>query len=105
MITIILENGENQIIEKVEALGNRDYFLKPLNAKTYPILSEVSDSDNEIVSSEQMPQLIEELENLKLSVASSQKKQIDDVIRLAKACEINQNHFLIFTPFGSFWKK
>ena len=105
MITIILENGKNQIIEKIGSSDNRDYFLKPLNTETYPTLSEISDSDNEIVISEQMPQLIRELENLKLSLNEAQRKQLDEVIRLSRICETNEDYFLIFTPFGSFWKE
>ena len=104
MITIILENEENQIIEKVGALGNRDYFLKPLDSKMYPVLSELSDSDNEIVTSGEMPQLIKELQTLKLTVDREQAKEIDEVIKLAKISETDGKCFLVFTPFGSFWK-
>ncbi len=103
MITIILENEENQIIEKIGALGNRDYFLKPLDNKMYPVLSELSDSDNEIVTSGEMPQLIKELQTLKLTVGREQAQEIEEVIRLAKLSETNKEYFLVFTPFGSFW--
>lgn len=105
MITIILENEQNQILKKISASDNREYLLKSLSTETYPILSELSDSDNEMVTSDQMPQLIQELNNLKLTVKPEQAQHIDEVIQLAKVSESNKNYFLIFTPFGSFWKK
>lgn len=100
MITIILENTENQIIEKTGEPDNREYLLRPLNEQEYSILSEVSDCDNEIITPEQIPKLIEELIRLKTKVGETQKHQIDEIIRLARICEKNKDYFLIFTPFA-----
>jgi len=104
VITIILENRENQIIEKTGEPNNREYLLQPLDAQSFPILSEVSDCDNELITSEHMPQLIGELKKLKTTVNETQKHQIDEIIRLARICEINKDYFLIFTPFAHLTK-
>jgi len=100
VITIILENRENQIIEKIGEPDNREYLLQPLDAESYPILSEVSDCDNELIISEQMPQLVKELTKLRIKVGETQKHQINEIIRLARICETNKDYFLIFTPFA-----
>lgn len=103
MITIVLIDKENNYLERIGESDNRDYLLMPHeNDPIYPLVSQLSDSDLDILSSDDMPQLILELERLKQKLLSKQKADVDQILRLAKICQENQGYSLGFTPFGEF---
>lgn len=100
MITIVLMNKDGKFLEEVWAFGNEHYLLllEHDNPK-YPLISELTDCSTDVFSSERMPQLIVELESFKANLTEEQKTHINDIIRLAKICEVNKGYTLGFTPF------
>lgn len=103
MITIVLMDAENNYLECIGEANNQEYLLLPNdNDATYPLISELSDSDLDQFNSVQMPQLITELELLKQNLTDKQRLHVEDIIRLSRACQQNEDFTLGFTPFGEF---
>lgn len=104
MFTIVLmRKSDSTPLIKVYAVEN-DYLTKEETEDTlsYPLLSEVSSVDICVFSSGDMPDLIKELENLKINLSKNQNRHIDEIIELAKACEQKSEYVLGFTPFATY---
>lgn len=104
MFTIVLMRKSDSVpLKKVYASEN-DYLTKEEKEDTssYPLLSEVSSVDICVFSSEDMSNLIKELEILKTTLSNNQYRHIDEIIKLARACEQNSEYILGFTPFATF---
>jgi hypothetical protein len=101
MITIILEDDKNKELERIGEVDNRQYLLAQTDSRKYPILSELSDSDYEIILSENIPQLISELKVLKNELTlEKQATHINEIIHLAQKCQGKSGFAIIFTPFA-----
>ena len=99
MITIILENEKNEVIERIGARNNRDYLLRYTDNPDYKILSEISNYDNEIIIQDNAPELIGELEAVKSNLETDQISHIDEIIRLARIAREHKRYALVFAPF------
>lgn len=99
MITIILENDRNEILAKIGEPDNRNILLRHTDDDAYKILSEISDCDYEIVLSEDMSQLVSELESIKSELTEKQISHVNEIIKLAKIAQNRNGYALTFTPF------
>ena len=100
MMTIILENKNNERLKSVSEKDNGKYLFTVTDSDLFPILSELADCDNEIVPSEDIPKLIGELETLKQSIKNGKAaNHINEIIDLAEIAKSHKDHYLIFTPF------
>ena len=98
MITIILENKDNQIVAKCGKTGNELYLIR--NESEFPKLSLLSEIDYDVLAELDMPELIDELEALRPRVSKENQFHIDEIIKLAIRCRDEDELTLIFTPFG-----
>jgi hypothetical protein len=99
MITIILENDKNEVLAKIGEPDNRSILLRHTDDDAYKILSEISECDYEIVLSEDVSQLITELESIKPELTEKQTFHVNEIIKLAKIAQNKNGYALTFTPF------
>ena len=100
MMTIILENKNNERLKSVSEEDNGKYLFAITDNKLFPMLSELAGCDNEIVPSEDMPKLIGELKTLKQGIEDGKAvSHINEIIDLAETAKNHKDFYLIFTPF------
>lgn len=101
MITVILEDSHLKELERISESSNAEYLIQGDNSK-YKYLSQLSEIDYDVFSSEDMPGLIRDL--LRLSKSLTQPEQLEhvaNIVRFAKRCQSTNGVALIFTPWGN----
>ncbi|WP_032113001.1 hypothetical protein [Candidatus Paracaedibacter symbiosus] len=96
-ISIILENQDGKLIEKITKGNNADYLVKGENNPDFPYLAEVEIDDYSVFAAEDMDAIIEELLCVRQEVTDpADQVHIDDIIRLAKKCKETPETVLTF---------
>jgi hypothetical protein len=78
---------------------NRDYLCQDENGD-FPLLSDVDPYYPMKYDFANMPQLIPELEKVKLTLADPQDiRHVEKIINLCKECELHENYMIVFSAF------
>lgn len=97
MISIILENENNEPIAKCCRIGNERFLIRA--ESSFAKLSLLSECSYDVFASRDMPQLIDELMIIRKIVSGEDQSHIDDIARLAVRCRDENGLVLSFTPF------
>lgn len=97
MISVILENSDNNILSTASLPGNEQYLIR--DSAEFPLLSQLSEFSYDVYSHADMIILISELEQLKEEVSHTAQTHIDEIIEMAIRCQIDKTTTLTFTPF------
>ena len=98
MITAILEDSADRILATCSNIGNEQYLLQ--RTPGFVLLSELSEIDNDVFESSDMPLLIEELKLIRETLEKAAQAHVDDLIGLAIRCRDGNGLTLAFTPFA-----
>jgi hypothetical protein len=100
MITIILEDRDSKELERICEDTNGEYLIQHDYTK-YKYLSQLSEFDYDVFSSEMMPDLIEDLLRLKRELTKREHMEhVSKIIELARRCQNMKVATLTFTPWG-----
>jgi len=102
MITIILENKNENELGRTSELSNVEYLIQD-NEREYVYLSRLSEVDYDVFSKNEIPGLIYELVRVRENLISpNQIEHLNQIIELAKKCwDADGDAILIFTPWGN----
>lgn len=102
MFTIILHDKNNNEVERLFLEGNEVYLQRD-DERSFPELSELSDSSYDTFGQDAMSDLVSELISVRNMLNTSfEKNHIDDIIRLAIICKNKVGFTLTFTPFAGY---
>ena len=96
---IMLESASGAKLGEATDIGNEAYLCQ--EDVSLPLLSLLSNCSCDVFASADMPQLIEDLSQLKKRITDQQAcRHLDDIISLAAQCILRSDTTLTFTPFA-----
>ncbi|CAM3583852.1 MULTISPECIES: hypothetical protein [Saccharibacillus] len=100
MFTTLLQTKDYEVIEEIPSVDGDEKYLIQEDNETFHLLSDFSSVEYLLTTSEDMPDLIKELDLLLGQVQSIESlEHLRRIKQLAKKCKNLKGSFLIITPF------
>jgi hypothetical protein len=98
VIHVILEDQASNKLKSTQLIGNEKFLIR--NGTSFALLSRLSEVDYDTFCQADMSALIGELEHIQRDELSPEAiMHIDEIIELARSCQLLKGSTLTFTPF------
>ncbi|MCQ4087549.1 hypothetical protein [Saccharibacillus sp. JS10] len=100
IFTILLQTKDYEFIEELPSVDGDEKYLMQEDEETFRLLSDFSSTEYLLTTSDDMPDLIKELDLLLDQIEDAQAlEHVKEIKELAKKCHDLKGSFLIITPF------